>query len=276
MPRDGTDLRQVTHTPNQDEDFAGWSPVTQVAPAGDVVQLEVGCEPGLVRCENLPAGTYETSGRFAFLPGLTVTLPAGWSSAEQDAGEFMVHQAADVDQARAIFFWSDLVPWVDGAARLDLGTSASEFAEYLLGDARLTVVEGPSRNFNVRGLDSLAVVGTVLARSLRVIVSASAQPDADLSDCPHEAACVNVFIDPDHWGRPANLNRGIDAPVAGCPCSQAWRLYIASVGGELDPHMFVVAVEAVGPDPLAALSDWEAVVEPIIASVLIPAVVINN
>jgi hypothetical protein len=62
---------------------------------------------------------------------------------------------------------------------------------------------------------------------------------------------------------PASLNRNIDAPVAGCPCSQVWRLYIASIGDELDPHMFVVAIETVGPDPLRALSAWEAQVEPI-------------
>ena len=40
--------------------------------------------------------------------------------------------------------------------------------------------------------------------------------------------------------------------------------------------MFVVAIETVGPDPLQALSAWEAQVEPIIESVLLPEVVINN
>jgi hypothetical protein len=273
MRRDGTDLRQVTRTPNQDEEFAGWQPTPQ---AGGVTMLEVGCTNDLARCQDMAAGTYETSGTSAFLPGLTVTLPQGWSSAEQDAGEFMLHQASDAEQANAIFFWRDLVPWVDGAARPELGTSADEFADYLLGDARLAVVEGPTRTFRVRGPDSLETVGAVTARSLSVIVSDSAQTDPDLaSDCP-AGTCVNLFIDPDHWPGPANLGRNIDAPAAGCPCGQAWRLYVASIGGEPDSHMFVVAVETVGPNPLRALSEWEAEVDPIIASVLVPSIVVNN
>jgi Tol biopolymer transport system component len=40
MRRDGTDLRQVTQTPNQDEEFAGWGPATQSSPADEVIQLE--------------------------------------------------------------------------------------------------------------------------------------------------------------------------------------------------------------------------------------------
>jgi hypothetical protein len=224
----------------------------------------------------MAAGTYETSGRFPFLPGFTVTLPEGWSSAEQDAGEFMLHEASDPDQANAIFFWRDVVPWVGGAARPDLGTTADELADYLLSDTRLSVAEGPSQTFRVREPDSLAISGTVQARSLAVMVAASAKSDPDLSDCPADAACVNVFIDPDHWGDPANLGRNIDAPVAGCPCGQVWRLYIASIGSASDPHKFVVAVETVGPDPLQALSAWEAQVEPIVDSVLLPQVVVNN
>jgi len=217
---------------------------------------------------------YETSGEFAFLRGLMVTLPAGWSSAEQHAGEFMLHQAADPDQANAIFFWKDLVPWVDGSARPSLGKSADAFADFLLGDARLTVVEGPTRTFRVRKPDSLAVSGTVEARSFSVIVSASAHSDPGL-DCPG-GACVNVFIDTDHWGRPANLGRNIDAPAAGCPCSQVWRLYVATIGTEADPHTLVLAVETVGPDPLNALAAWEAQVEPIIQSVLLPEIVVET
>ena len=222
----------------------------------------------------MAAGTYETSGTWAFLRGLTVTLPAGWSSAEQDAGEFELDQG---DPAKGtIFFWRDLVAWVDGAPRPDLGTSADEFADYLLGDARLTVVEGSGRTFRVRGPDSLAVDGTVQARSFSVIVSASAKSDADFSGDCSGGACVNLFIDPVHWPEPFNLGRNIAAPVPGCPCSQAWRLYVASVGREPHPHMFVVAVEAVGPNPLQTLSAWEAKVDPIIASILVPYIVIDN
>lgn len=222
----------------------------------------------------MAAGTYETSGTWAFLRGLTLTLPAGWSIEEQDAGEFRLTDAHD--QPRAIYFWRDLVAWVDGAPRPDLGTSADEFADYLLGDARLTVVEVPGRTFRVRGPDSLAADGSVQARSFSVIVSASAKSDADFSGDCSGGACVNLFIDPVHWPRAANLGRNIAGPVPDCPCSQAWRLYVASVGREPHPHMFVVAVEAVGPDPLQTLSAWEAQVDPIIASVLVPYIIVDN
>jgi hypothetical protein len=247
-----------------------------VAPLGGVVLLAPGCDQGVTRCENMAPGTYETSGTWAFLRGLTVTLPAGWSSSEQDAGEFNLHLATDPAPASAIFFWKDLVPWRDGAARPELGTSADQFADYLLGDPRFTVVEGPGRTFDVRGPDSLAPTGFVQARSLSVIVSASAKSDADVaSDCTE--VCVNVLTDPDHWGgEPVNLGRNIDAPAPDCPCSHAWRVYIASIGRDLHPHTFVVVEEAVGRDPLQALSVWEPQADPIVDSVLVPYIVVDN
>lgn len=188
----------------------------------------------------------------------------------------MLHEASDVDQLNAIFVWRDLVPWVDGAPRPNLGTTVDEFAAYLLGDSRVTVVEGPNRTFRVRGPDSLEVADNVIARSFSVIVSDSANTDPDVvSDCPGEA-CVALFTDPAHWEGPATLGRNVAAPASGCPCSQAWRLYVASIGRELHPHMFVVAVETVGPDPLASLSSWEAQADPIIDSVLVPYIVVDN
>ena len=126
---------------------------TDLAPADGVIQLDQGCQPGIARCEDLPAGTYETSGTWALLRGLTLTLPAGWSSAEQDAGEFQLHQATDQAQVSEIYFWVDVVAWVDGKARPELGTTADEFADYLLGDSRLIVSEGPNRTFGVRRPD---------------------------------------------------------------------------------------------------------------------------
>ncbi len=273
MRSDGLDLRQVTDTPNQDEEFADWAPT----PSAGITPIDDSCTSEVARCQNMAAGTYETAGTYAFMRGLTVTLPAGWSSAEQDAGEFMLHQASDPDQLNAIFFWRGLVPWVDGAPRPELATTADEFASYLLSDPRLTVVEGPRRAFGVRGPDSIDVIDTVQARSLSVIVSDSAETDADLaSECTGEA-CVDVFIDPDHWGGAATLGRNIaEVPTTGCPCSQAWRLYIASVGDTQDPRMLVIALETAGPHPLESLAAWEAQVEPLIASVLVPSTIIDT
>jgi hypothetical protein len=252
---------------------------TDATPAGGVIQLEYGCQ-GVGRCEDLPAGTYETSGKFAFLPGLTLTLPEGWSAGEQDAGEFELSQSSDPDpriQISEILFWSDVVPWVEGRARLDLGATADELADYLLADERLVVTEAPSRTFGVRGPDDLRPVSSVKARSLSVIVSDSAHTErVHASECPAEA-CINLLQDPDHWPGTFELLRNTPADDPLCPrCSRAVRFYIADIGSDQDPHTLVIALSTFGLDALESLSDWETQVEPIIASVLVPYIVVNN
>ena len=176
--------------------------------AAGVTPLEHGCGADVARCINMPGATYETSGTWAFLRGLTVTLPTGWSSAEQDAGEFELHQATDRDQISEIYFWRDVVAWVDGAPKPELGTTPDALAAYLLSDPRITVVEGPSRTFNVRGPDSLSPTSTVQARSFSVIVSKSAvTAPGTFGDCPEEA-CIGILSDVDHWdGGASSLTR---------------------------------------------------------------------
>lgn len=249
---------------------------SEVALADGVTALEFGCLPTVARCQNMPAATYETWGWAAFLPGLTLTLPAGWSSMEQDAGEFELHQAIDVEAFGEIYFWSDIVPWVDGEERPDLGTTADGFATFLLGDERLTVSEGPTRTFAVRSPDSLGVVGTVEARSFSVIVSEAAETESDVAfDCPAEA-CIGLLRDPVHW-HPGSFELLRDMPTdAGCLCSQAVRLYIADIGRDMAPHTLFIALSTFGADPLATLSNWETQVEPIIDSVLVPYIVVDN
>ena len=252
---------------------------TPAVHAGGVTLLEQPCSAGVARCEYLAAGTYETSGTWAFLRGLTVTLPAGWSSGEQGAGEFELHPASP-SAGSGIYFWRDVVAWADGAPRPELGTTADALADYLLGDSRLIVSEGPSRIFTVRSPDNLTLAGSVQARSFSVILSDSAatEPGGFFSDCPAEA-CVGILTDQLHWnGGQAALTRG----DLGCQpeCSQAWRLYLASIGPENRPdlrsHTLVVAVSTYGTDPLQALSGWEEQVEPIIDSVLVPFIIVDN
>ncbi len=240
--------------------------------ASGVTLLEQGCRPNEARCHDMAAGTYETSGTWAFLRGLTVTLPAGWSSNEQDAGEFELHEATDAGEANQIYFWRDLVAWVDGEPKPELGTSADELADYLLSDPRISVVEGPRRTFNVRELDSVRVASTVEARSFSVIVADATQTaPGTFTDCPDEA-CIGILSDVPHWdGDAPSLTRGNDEGA-----SQALRVYIASIGHELHPHTLFVVLSTYGTDPLDSLAAWEGQVEPIVASVLVAPIVVDN
>jgi hypothetical protein len=270
-----TTMPPATATPQPSTPSAAPT-ATDLPLAAGVTALDFGCKDSVARCQNMPAGTYETSGQWAFLRGLTLTLPAGWSSAEQDAGEFELHQGSDANQVNQISFWIDVVPWVNGEARPELGTTADGFADYLLGDTRLTVSEGPTRTFGVRGPDSLSVADTVQARSLSVILSDSATTEPDVAhDCPAEA-CIGLLTDPVHWQGASELLRDmpVDDPV--CLCSEAVRLYVASIGRDLFPHTLVIAVATAGADPLQSLAAWEAQVEPIIDSVLVPYIVVDN
>jgi hypothetical protein len=271
---DGSDIQQITDS-GLLEEAVSWLPSTSESPeppASRVNLLEYGCRDGVARCMDMAAGTYETSGTWAFLRGLTVTVPEGWSSYEQDAGEFELHHEGPAHAESDIYFWRDLVPWVDGSPKPELGTTADAMAAYLLSDQRITVVEGPRRSFNVRDLDSVRVVDTTEARSFSVIVSDSAETaPGTFGDCPDEA-CIGIFSDVPHWGGgTASLGRGNDMGA-----SQALRVYIASIGTEAKPRTLFIVLSTFGVDPLDALEDWEAQVEPVVASVLIPSVVIDN
>jgi hypothetical protein len=84
--------------------------------------------------------------------------------------------------------------------------------------------------------------------------------------------CIGILSDVTHWeGGTTSLAR--HGPEG---ASQALRLYIASIGRELHPHTLVVALSTFGLDPLERLADWEAQVEPIIDSVLVPYIVVDN
>jgi len=253
---------------------------TPFAHVPGITLLDTGCQSDVARCIDMPAGTYETSGTWAFLRGLRVTLPPGWSSGEQDAGEFELHQASDVNAGSEIYFWHDVVPWVDGAARPELATSAESLADYLLSDSRLVVAEGAGRTFTVGSPESLQDAGTVQARSFSVILSDSArtEPNGAFFDCPADA-CVGFLTDLLHWdGGQAALTRG----DSGCDpeCSQAMRLFILSIGPqnhpELRAHTLVVALSTYGTDPLAALSAWEAHTDQIVDSVRVPFIIVDN
>lgn len=236
------------------------APSPTEAPSPGPIHLSVGCSPTVIRCQSLPAGTYVTTGNHAFLPGLVVTLPAGWSSSEQDAGEFSLHTVGDKNRNDSLLFWHDIVA-VDhtGSRAAGVGTAPQDLVDFLVADPRL-IVSKPSATTIGNGLSALAL-------TIRVD---PAGPNDDPEQCPGDS-CANFLTDPAYWEGPIGItvNSSEDASLA-CPCSHAVRLFLASYGQASDPHTLAVAVVVYAPDPDAELALFQQLVAPIIDSVRLP------
>jgi hypothetical protein len=231
-----------------------------------------------------------TAGQYAFLTGLTVTVPEGWSSGEQDAGEFELHRQEDVERYREVLFWRDMVPWVANRPAPDLGVAADDLVDYLLADPRLDDVEGKSRTFSRYAADGF-VSDSVTARTVTVMLATDAPKE--VTDCPG-TACADFLGDPYHWGTdhgvgiirghvptnaelPGMIAAGVIGGASDCPCGNVFKVYVAQLG---QANTFLASVATFGPDDpdslAAALADLEREVEPILASVILPWQIVAN
>ena len=83
------------------------------------------------------AGTYQTYGRWAFLPGLTMYVPDGWNSTEQDAGEFNL-QNPDFPDGSGLFFWRDVIPVEpDGSHVMTVPSTVAGMTDWLRANHQL-------------------------------------------------------------------------------------------------------------------------------------------
>lgn len=241
------------------------SPASSGSPAGVAMAIPYGCDASTVRCQDFAPGTYVTDGRWAFLRGLQVTLLAGWSSSEQDAGEFNLHRVTDPNANRVLLFWRD-VEAVDqnGKVAPNVGKTPADLTAFLSRDPSV-IATAPE---NVTIGDGIRAISIVITVSPKAVLPSP-------NDCPG-LTCAGPLRDFKHWdgvfGITINSN---EDPTLGCPCSHAARLSFATIGGASDPHTFVVAVLVYGPDPKAALAAFQTQVQPIIDSLRIPAVVDN-
>jgi hypothetical protein len=211
-----------------------------------VIPLRVGCVPCI-----LAAGTYATSGPAAFLRGLQVTVPSGWFSDEQDAGEFNLHPVGQPDDS--IFFWEDLSATADdqaGTSLVGVSGSATGLVSWLTSNADLIVSKPRS-----------AMIGQVPAVMVDVQVSNTAKTPKN-SDC-HADPCVWFLRDMKHWDHPFSIARGDIA-----------RFYFGTIGQASDPHVFAVEIEGRGFDA-PALDAFTQRARPILDSVVIPEVIDN-
>jgi hypothetical protein len=200
------------------------------------------------------AGTYQTYGRWAFLPGLTMYIPDGWNSTEQDAGEFNLINP-DFPDGNGLFFWRDVIPVEpDGTHVMTVPSTVAGITSWLSANHRLRVSD-PMKVVIGKGLDTTTMVVDV--------------PDATVNkdhvcDFSPKAACFDILTDPAHWGDGA----WTVASVESC------RYYLADIGPASDRHLLVVALVAQA-DPATERLRFEKAVAPILDSLDVSRVTFN-
>ena len=108
------------------------------------------------------AGTYQTYGRWAFLPGLTMSIPDGWNSTEQDAGEFNLNNPDFPDSG--LLFWRDVIPVEpDGTHITTVPSTVAGITDWLRADHQLVVTK-PREVAIGKGLDTTSFVVDVAKR----------------------------------------------------------------------------------------------------------------
>ena len=213
-------------------------------------------------CE-FAAGTYATFGKWAFLPGLTMTIPDGWRSTEQDAGEFNLLKT-DYGQG-ALFFWRDMVPVdMDGKHRADFPSTPESLTHWFFTNPDLIVTRPES-----------VILGHGIAATTFTFATApgafNPNQDPDCPDYPAGAAvCFPLITDPVHWGGSWDI-----------ASAHATRLYLASIGPAASPHLLLVAVlgtieaPSTETDRFVELERIEAGVQPILDSLDVSTVTFN-
>jgi hypothetical protein len=199
----------------------------------------------------LTAGTWVTAGEYAFIPGMAVTVPGGWSSYAANWGEFKLVPSDHPDDA--IFMWLD-------AAAIE---SNGETAKVLSGVPRTP--EGLTASFRknpdlvVSTPTETTIAGGIPALTYVIGVSPSAAYTS--RGCPSYPTCANLLGDPAH-GNPG------DPYAIGAP--EVVRLYLATIGSATDRRMLVISIDATDPVELERLT---AVAAPILASIRLPAII---
>jgi hypothetical protein len=122
-------------------------------------------------------GTYVTTKPDGFFPGLTLTIPAGWSATEADSGELALHPADRPDDA--ILLWKDMVAVVTnnrsgkaGQPLKGVGSTADALVKWLTSTSDFAILAKPK---------TVTVGDGVKGKQLTVTTSNS----ANLSNCQY-------------------------------------------------------------------------------------------
>jgi hypothetical protein len=206
-------------------------------------------------------GTYATFGRWAFLPGLTLTIPGDWHSNEQDAGEFNVLNTRYGNSG--LFFWRDMIPTdPDGNHLAGVPSTPEALSDWFATNPNLTVTAPESVTIG-RGIQATTFTFTT--------APGARNADPGCPDYPPGAAvCFGIFTDPVRWDGSWYT-----------ASAHATRLYLAAIGPDTSPHLLVVAVlgtiepPSTETDPLVELERIQAAVQPILDSLDVSNVTFN-
>jgi hypothetical protein len=208
------------------------------------------------------AGTYQTYGRWAFLPGLTMSVPDGWKSTEQDAGEFNLVNPDFPDSG--LFFWRDMIPvQPDGTRLTTVPSTVAGISDWLKANAQLVVSDQKE-----------AVIGEGLETTTFVVEVAdgAVNKDPGCAAKPAKPTCFPILTDPAHW-----------EGAWWVASTHSTRYYLATVGPDTNRHLLVVAVVGstmdpgphVEADPAAERLRFEKAVAPILDSLDVSRVTFN-
>jgi hypothetical protein len=235
--------------------------------------LMFGCKDGVARCTDIAAGTYYTAGEWALLPGLTFTLPAGWSSLANEAGELELHRNGD--DHNELMFWRDVVPWVDGRPDLE-ATADPEGWIARLRENPCVEVSDPER-VNLGDWIDLRAGGTQLdLEAISVTVDIAAEAAYERAGCPDTGQVV-IMSDPMHWESGFAVG-GDEMNDPSCPCKAVQRMTFASIGYASHKHLLVAVLQSYEPtgEVDAAMASLQAAAQPILDSLIAPAIVVDN
>ena len=228
------------------------STVVPASPRGPAQTWPITCSDS-VPCD-FEAGKYVLR-EATVVPGLRLSLPAGWSSSTSDYVEFNIHPTAHPDER--LLMWLDMAAVKSsgpghGAVLPDVGGSPTALVSWLTHNPDFEIVSPPT---------TVTVAKTMTMTVLDLAVSDSANYGDP--ECPANPRCADLFTRPDAWG-PSAYGIG-DGEI---------RLYIGRLPrgtgpGPLSGHTFIIDLDASGHDDLRRLVDEAS---PIIDSLRLPTV----
>lgn len=219
-------------------------PASPVHPA--VRTLVAGCTHASP-CQNITAGAYRL-GPGTLLPGLELTLPAGWSSTGTGPAQLNLVPPGQPDDF--LDFWLDMLavkstgPGHGTTILTNVGTTPSALLAWLTRNPDFRIVSRPAPA--AIGQDSTMTT---------LVLGVSRSANYGDPDCPANPRCADLFTNR-QWSDSYGI--GGDAEV---------RLYLGTLQINGSPHTFLVVLSA---DNHADLLRLENAAKPVIGSVRLP------